>query len=381
MVSISIKTCCILLAYVLLYPFSLALKVLPDVLPYFTVNFDEDASTRYNVIFKHYKKQIIEMENDLMYSISPNYRQLFQNTTNTDMMRQTNPEAYYAMQSLSNIINLPLWQTLLVNAVVDITSFCTSVVAVQSDGQIIHGRNLDFDFPTVLQPLVHRVYLQVDGRIVGEGICIAGYVGLYTAIRYKAFSLSYNVRMYPHTNMTEINSNIAREWTPGVIPAAQAIEIAILRNNSFAEAKAYLETQAVNTPCYFILAGIGNSRLNRKDLEVNGTGNKSYPSAIGSDNEGIVITRDPYGVNHTKSLDLGRNVWYLAQGNLDWWSTSDARYEATVTYLESVGREDISMETLVTQVLNQTGVLQWITIFTASMSSEINRADVYLTNL
>ncbi len=306
-----------------------------------------------------------------MYSIAPSYRQLFQNTTNTDMMRQTNPEAYYAMQSLANITNLPLWQTLLVNAVVDITSFCTSVLAIQTDGQIIHGRNLDFDYPSVLQPLVHRVYLQINGVIIGEGICIAGYVGLYTAVRYHGFTVTYNVRMYPHTNMTEINSNIAREWEAGVLPTAQAIEQAVLYNETYWDAKAYLMSQSMNTPSYIILGGIGEGRA----------GGRVKGKEIGRANEGIVITRDPYSVNHTQSLDLSNNVWYIVQGNEDWWMTSDPRYDATVGYLEALGRENVSMETLASDVLMQSGVLQWITIFTASMSAETCIADVYLTPL
>lgn len=327
-------------------------------LPSFVINFDEAATTRYNKIFHHYRNQIVEMENDMMHSIAPSYRQLF--IDNVDKFAISNPEAYQAMSALANITSLPLWQTLLVNAVVDITSFCTSVVGVMTDGTVIHGRNLDFDFPTVLQPLVYRAYISRKGVIVGEGACIAGYIGFYTAIRYGSFSISYNVRMYPHTNTSEITANILREWEPGVVPAAQAIERALLDNNTFHDASTYLQEQPLNTPCYLILAGV---------------------AGVKGANEGVVITRDPYGVNATHSLDVENGVWYVAQGNLDWWLTNDTRYQSTVTYLEALGRDQLNMETLVTDVLNKTGVVQLMTIFTASMSASKQALDVYLTPL
>lgn len=331
--------------------------VLPDRIPAFVLNFNLDPSTRYNEVFEHYKYQIIEMENNMMHAISPSYRNLFIN--NTDKFKEANPEAYFSMQSLANITQLPIWQTLLVNAVVDITSFCTSVVGVMTDGSIIHGRNLDFDFPSILQPLVYRSLIQFNGRIIGEGICIAGYIGFYTAIRYDAFSVSYNVRMYPHTNTTEITANILREWEPGVMPTAQAIEAALLHNKTYKDASLYLQSQHVNTPCYVILAGVKHSDAN----------------------EGIVITRDPYGTNHTQELNVAEDIWYLAQGNSDWWKEYDARYEATVSYLKTLGRNNLTMESLVTEVLNKTGVIQWVTIFTASMSAEKRILDAYLTPL
>jgi hypothetical protein len=331
----------------------------PNNLPAFELDFDEHPATRYNAVFKHYRSQIIEMENYMMHSIAPVYRDIFMNNTNQFLI--SNPEAYYSMSSLANITDLPLWQTLLVNSVVDITSFCTSVVGVMSNGTVIHGRNLDFDFPTVLQSLVYRAYIRYKKQVIGEGICIAGYIGFYTAIRYNAFSVSFNVRMYPHTNTSEIAANIMRELEPGVLPAAQAIEAALLRNSTFTDANAFLQSQSITTPCYLILAGLSSSKQGKE--------------------EGIVITRDPFGVNRTDQFDLSTNTWYLAQGNLDWWTTADSRYNATVSYLELLGRNQLTMETLVTDVLNKTGVIQLITIFTGSMSVEVGKLDVYLTPL
>lgn len=293
------------------------------------------------------------------------------------------------MSSLANITGLPLWQTLLVNSVVDITSFCTSVVARMEQGTLIHGRNLDFDFPAVLQQLTYRAFLKVNEQIVGEAICHAGYIGVYTAVRYQAFSVSYNVRMLDHKNTSEITANIEREWADGVIPAAQAIQNALLFNRTFSHAVEYLSTQPVNTPCYIILSGVHSSDRNYSE----------------ENDRGVTLTRDPYSLNHTDWLlpsqrrlsatrlehagtaAVGTNErertknrdretsWFIVQTNADWWSVEDTRYETTVKYLAAVGPMQIDASSLVTQVLNMTGVVQFNTVWTASMCAAFQPVD------
>ncbi len=96
-----------------------------------------------------------------MHSVAPQYREIFQKSE--DRFLQANPEAFYAMESLAKIIDRPVWQTLMVNSIVDFSSFCTSIVARMENGTIIHGRNLDFDFPTIMENLVYKAYIKKGG--------------------------------------------------------------------------------------------------------------------------------------------------------------------------------------------------------------------------
>ena len=155
-----------------------------------------------------------------MHSVAPKYRDIFKRRE--DHFLYMNPEAFYAMESLSKITGLPVWQTLLVNSIVDFSSFCTSIVARMQNGTIIHARNLDFDFPELMETLVYKAYIKKNGKIVGEAPAIAGYIGLYTGIRYDTFTVSYNVRML-RTNMSDILANIDREFEKGYVPTAQLI--------------------------------------------------------------------------------------------------------------------------------------------------------------
>lgn len=346
-------------------------SVAPDNVPAFTIDFDEHPSTRYNDVFRYFREEIIEMENSVAYSIAPYYRELFNN--HTDDVLISNPEAYYAMQSLSKITDLPLWQTLLVNALVDFYSYCVSIVAITCDGTIIHGRNHDVDNPVLFQPILHRIFILHGGKVIGEAASHAGFIGFYTAILYDAYSITYNTRMYPHNNSSDIISNIYREWTPNVLPVAQAIEVAILNNNEMSSASNYLKSEALVTPAYLILANAVPPETYIEGSEV-----------------GITITRDPYNLVHTDSLyfsakstcaTIENHKWYLVQGNEDWWIKDDPDYLNAVSYMDKLGQDKISLETMITDVLTQTGVTSPYTSYSASMSARDKVMNIYLTEL
>lgn len=99
------------------------------------------------------------------------------------------------MQSLASIIGMETHETLLVNSIVDFSSWCTSVVARMENGTVVHARNLDFDYPSMMVKLVYKALIKKGGRIVAEAAAIAGYIGFYTGHRYETFTVSYNVRI------------------------------------------------------------------------------------------------------------------------------------------------------------------------------------------
>ena len=114
-------------------------------IPEFTIDFDIPASTRYNEVFTHYKDQLKDMQLRFFHSVPPQFRNFFKD--NLSLFRKVNDHVYDAMESLANITGLEHYETMLVNSIVDFSSFCTSIVARKADKTIIHARNLDFDFP------------------------------------------------------------------------------------------------------------------------------------------------------------------------------------------------------------------------------------------
>ncbi|TNV77093.1 hypothetical protein FGO68_gene7739 [Halteria grandinella] len=334
----------------LLLPLTASASLTPSDLPVFTLDFDEHPSTRYTALFTHYKAQLLQMETMFLHSVAPQYRDEFKEKA--PLFKDHNPEAYYSMEALAQIIGMETHETLLVNSIVDFSSWCTSIVARMENGTIIHARNLDFDYPSMMVHLVYKALIKKDGRIVAEAAAIAGYIGFYTGLRYDTFTVSYNVRM-ERLNQSDILKNIDYELKSGVLPAQQLIQRALLESTSYDEAVSLIVYHPVNTPCYIILGGKAR-------------------------NEGIVITRDRDRLNQTMSLNFKR--WFVAQTNKDWWRAPDPRYQATEERLQNLTQAGVNPESLVSEVLRANGVLQSITIFQAAMSAGMGTFDVYLIN-
>jgi penicillin V acylase-like amidase (Ntn superfamily) len=67
------------------------------------------------------------------------------------------------MSSLAKILGIPASQTCLVNMIVEISTFCTSIVARNDKREIVHVRNLDFGNTANMKQLVVETVLVKDG--------------------------------------------------------------------------------------------------------------------------------------------------------------------------------------------------------------------------
>ncbi|KAK0143166.1 N-acylethanolamine-hydrolyzing acid amidase [Merluccius polli] len=82
---------------------------------------------------------------------------------------------------------------ILLNFAYEITAHCTSIVAQDTEGNVYHGRNLDY-FGEVLRNLTVDVYFVKKGEVAYHGTTFAGYVGLWTGQSPKRFTISGNQR-------------------------------------------------------------------------------------------------------------------------------------------------------------------------------------------
>jgi penicillin V acylase-like amidase (Ntn superfamily) len=48
----------------------------------------------------------------------------------------------------------------------ELNRFCTSIVAVQADGKIVHGRNLDYNFQEYLTNLTLIARFERNGKVL-----------------------------------------------------------------------------------------------------------------------------------------------------------------------------------------------------------------------
>ena len=132
------------------------------------------------------------MENFWYGTIPADYRAIIED--NMDQYKLAQPENYATLKSLAEILNIPTSQTVLVNMIVELSTFCTSIVARNQRQEIVHVRNLDFGNTANMKQLVIEAVLMKNGVEKARGPQIAGFLGTYTGQKSGIFSISYNVR-------------------------------------------------------------------------------------------------------------------------------------------------------------------------------------------
>ena len=206
----------------------------------------------------------------------------------------------------------------MVNSIVDFNSFCTSIIALKGD-DIAHVRNLDFDFPEYMQKLVYYQRFVNGSQELALAPSIAGFYGVYTALKPGEYSLSYNVR-YEHgaklSRQQAIWLNLHQELNSTVQPFQNFMQRLIIEGHDYDAIVGKLQSQSLNAPCYITIAN-------------------------GKVAEGVIISRGRDSVDHLAVINKAspEAKWYIAQTNMDIWNDKvrDPRYEKAVELLEALG--------------------------------------------
>lgn len=97
------------------------------------------------------------------------------------------------LRGISDISGVPYDVLLGLNVGYDLLTGCTSAVFRDMQNSIVHARCLDWDMPA-LKPLTILVDFCSDGCPCFSAVTWAGFVGIYTCISSKGFSVSLNYR-------------------------------------------------------------------------------------------------------------------------------------------------------------------------------------------
>lgn len=230
---------------------------------------------------------------------------------------------------------------------------CTSIVAQTVNGTIYHGRNLDYSFPDLLRDLTITVNFQEGGRTVYTGTTFAGLIGLATAQKPHAYTISVNERDTGTWWMNAFEALLA--GTHG-ITFLLVRDVASNKEMDFELAVDTLANSHVIAPSYIIVGGTKSG-------------------------EGVVITRD-----RTAAKDLWRmddpdheGHWYLVETNYDHWQpppAGDDRRDPAIKAMDGTTRAGLNATSLF-KVLSTPPVLNDGTTYTAVMSAAI--PDLYNT--
>uniref|UniRef100_A0AAY5EK42 Acid ceramidase n=1 Tax=Electrophorus electricus TaxID=8005 RepID=A0AAY5EK42_ELEEL len=255
-------------------------------------------------------------------------------------------------------------EVILFNIFYEVFTVCTSLVAEDPAGNLIHARNLDFGLfmgwknkswvmTEKLKPLVVNVDFRRNNRTVFKSTNFAGYVGMLTGLRPQMFTLTMNERFTLDGGYIGI-----LEWILGKRNGIwmSFLTRSILENaTSYAEAKKQLSDTKLLAPAYFILGG-------------NQTG------------EACIITRSRTQSIHPLELDIQQGRWYVLETNYDHWKPPlflDDRRTPAMKCMNQTTQSNISVKT-VYDVLSTKPVLNKLTTYTTLMEVASGKLESFI---
>jgi len=226
---------------------------------------------------------------------------------------------------------------------------CTSIIAVDSDGNLIHGRNLDYAAPDELRKITIQVDFLRHGQVAYTTTTYAGYVGAITGYVPHLFTLSGDER-----NEGKLIDNLKALVKGDEFTFFLEREV-LEKASGYQDAFDMIMKSPTIAPVYYILGGLKPT-------------------------EGAVISKSADGVANVTLL--GNNSvtpnWYIVETNYDLWKNppaDDDRRDAAIKSMNAVGQANTTADALV-EVLSQPPVFNVHTSYTAVMEA---RKELFFT--
>jgi Linear amide C-N hydrolases, choloylglycine hydrolase family len=252
--------------------------------------------------------------------------------------RHLYPTKVEEIRGVADALSLTEEEVFVFQYIYEIYTYCTTIIARNSDGNIIVGRNLDYDFVEDLAQTHYMAIYTINGKESFRCTNYGGFIGVSTCMKSHSYIVTLNSR-YSLLNTT-IEDNLVH-ISQGAGLVTWAIRDAINSSSSFEQLKSYLTEVHIVAPAYFNVAGIEG-------------------------NQGCVINRER---NFTKNtICLSDEKWYIVQVNTDFDivippHTVDRRTPAEKKLTE-VGQLNVN-ENALYDILSVYPNRNYLTIFTA----------------
>ncbi|KAG5848305.1 hypothetical protein ANANG_G00097080 [Anguilla anguilla] len=337
---------------------------------WYTVDLDLPPSKRWTEVITDKKADLVSMIQaikDLANSFVPSGKLIELVDRDLPLIVNTLPYPFNEeIKGIAQDSGVALGEVVLFNIFYEVFTVCTSLVAEDANGNLFHGRNLDFGLfmgwdsknrswiiTETLKPLVVNVDFTRNNRTVFKSTNFAGYVGMLTGIRPHTFTLTMNERFSLDGGYIGI-----LEWILGKRDGMwmSFLTRSVLENaTSYEEAKNRLAQTKLLAPAYFILGG-------------NQTG------------QGCVITRSRVLSLDIWELDRKQDRWYVLETNYDHWKDPfflDDRRTPAMKCMNQTMQANISIKTIY-DVLSTKPVLNKLTTYTTLMEVSKGRLESYI---
>ena len=332
----------------------------------YTVNLDLPPEQRWTEIVKDHEESIIRLIQSMKQALPSELASLIATLGEDIDKYMPSPYGQEIVGIANALTNTTVSDAVLGNILYELTAYgnrnfasvesrgvkmCTSIVAQTLNGTIYHGRNLDYNFPDLLRDMTVIVDFQQGGQTVYTGTTFAGLVGLATAQKPHAYTISVNERDAGNWWMNAFEALVA---------GTHGITFLLVRDTvtdkemDFDSAVNSLANSQLIAPSYIIVGG-------------------TKPG------EGVVITRDRTAAKDLWRMDPDNGHWYLVETNYDHWlppPAGDDRRDPAIKAMDGTTRTGLNATSLY-KVLSTPPVLNSGTTYTAVMSAAI--PDVYNT--
>lgn len=337
---------------------------------WYTVDLDSPPKERWTALITAKKTELvvmIEAIKELADAFVPSGRLIELVDITLPIMVDTLPSPFSEeIKGIATASGIPLGEVVLFNIFYEVFTVCTSVVAEDDKGNLLHGRNLDFGLfmgwdvknkswiiSEKLKPLVVNLDFKRNNQTVFKSTNFAGYVGMLTGIKPHVFTLTMNERFSLDGGYIGI-----LEWILGQRDGMwmSFLTRSVLENaESYEEAKGRLAQTKLLAPAYFILGG-------------NQTG------------QGCIITRSRQLSLDVLEIDMNLGRWYVLETNYDHWKEPlflDDRRTPGMKCMNQTTQAKISLQTMY-DVLSTKPVLNKLTTYTTLMQVSKGTLESYI---
>lgn len=312
----------------------------------YTINLDLQPNKRWSALVTEYKAYVQEFARQEIILSGINGRELIEVLSYAEELNKIMPEEYgEEIRGMADAAEMSIGEMMLVNIIYELSVHCTSIVAQNSAGKIIHGRNLDYGMTQALKNLTVHLNYQKKGITIYSSTSFVGFNAIWTGQKPYSFTISGNQRVTKQGSIKENILQILLNKDTKFIGLEMRKVLETARN--FAEAEQILSSTPIITPVYIILGGVKQG-------------------------EGVVITRDRTGAVNRNRLDIKSGKWFVLETNYDPWTTpppNDDRRDPGIKLMNQVGQDDMTATTLNDRVLSIEPVCNMLTSYTVTMSA------------
>lgn len=231
--------------------------------PRFDIDFDKPPQERYRAIHEYFRESSLAMMKSTKQNLAAHFSEAELANWTSVVKGLAGEETLQELEGILEALDLPDddFDTLLLsNVLYELSSptlGCSGVVAANPQGQVYHGRNMDYrlefklpngtveDWPNV----TYEAYYFKGGQPVFMSIGWALYTGVHTGMRFGGWTFEQNTR--PGNNAT---LNLAAGQKGG-IPFGWFVKSLLATVPDFQTALQKINSTSFMAPQYFIMSG------------------------------------------------------------------------------------------------------------------------------